>query len=458
MKFPAAALLALVFVPVASTLGQESTQDHPMVESEKTSQTNNIDPEHILREFKSYYIRSDTIYLHRETLQQELQKRAEFPAWELAATDDAKAADVVITITLPFLTWEWNYRMVYRPTGTVLGSGKVSGPVEKTAAPQLAAMIVKRIRNVRPLPASFQEAKRAPQALANSGPDKGRSWRVRYISEATSALRRETPVTLTVNRRSMTVRDSKAILFSAPVQNLNASDSRTEVRKATKGWEDFWDAAFDNYLQAGDGRVATAAPMGIAFPFIFAGAFPIALLGEGILAPIKTTDHFVSMYWLENGVVKRAEFRASARDTKSLLAELNRVTGREVEDLQQLSEKRLKIIARRFEASPTIQTDRAVKVGLRSLPRGAYRVVVVDREKNLAETYFFTGNFQGGSFHANDVAAHAVVELERRKTPLEDKAAHNITYREQDGTVTFSQIETNELILRFTPIPLGFAK
>src|SRR5712691_8197645 len=126
MKFIASALFTLLFVPVEPTLGQESTHS---------------DPEHILREFKSYYVKSDTIYLHRETLQKELQNRLEFAAWELTATEDSKAAEVVVTITLPFLTWEWNYRMVYQPTGAVLGTGKVSAAVEKTAVPQLAAMM-----------------------------------------------------------------------------------------------------------------------------------------------------------------------------------------------------------------------------------------------------------------------------------------------------------------------------
>jgi len=463
MKFLASALLTLVFVTVESTPGQESAPDRRALKStssgvKKTPAAQDSESQDILRGFKSYYIKSDTIYLHRETLQKELQNRLEFAAWELTASEDSKAADVVITVTLPFLTWEWNYRMVYQPTGAVLGTGKVSAAVEKTAAPQIAAMIVKRIREGRPLPASFQEAQETPQALANSSPEKGKSWKVRYISGPASGLPKDTTVTLTVNREWMTVRNSKAVLFFAPVQNLSATDSRTEVHRAAKGWEDFWDTAFDKYLQRGDGRVATAAPMGIAGAFILAVALPTALVGEGVLAPIKTTDHFVSMYWLEDGTVKRAEFRANARDTKSLLAELNGVTGREVEDLQQLSQKRLKVIAKQFDASPILENDRQVNVGWRKLATGAYRLVVVTREKNLAEVYFFPANFQGGSFDANDVAAHAVVELEHRKSPRESKDVPTVSYREQNGIVMLDQIETDELILRFTPIPLGLAK
>lgn len=446
MKFLASALLILAALPVSPSLAESPTkappsQQQPPAASQDTTQQS---PADILRDFRSYYIKSDTVYLHRETLLKELEKRGEFSAWGLTPAEDSKAADVVIVITLPFLTWEWNYRMVSQPTGTEIGSGKVSAAVEKTAAPQLAAVIVRRIREARPLPNSFQETIETPQALANSSSEKGKSWRVRYISGSASGIGNDEPVTLTVSPEWMTVLKSKTLAFSAPVRYVSAVDSRTEVHKATKSWEDFWDS---KDTPAHDPLIIFLLPL-----------VPVYWAGEGILSPIKTTDHFVSMYWLEDGIVKRAEFRASARDTKSLLAELNRVTGREVEDLQQLSEKRLKIIAKQFDASPIVETDREVKVGWRSLTPGRYRLVVVPREKSLAEIYFFAGNFQGGSFNANDVEAHAVVELERRKALGENKATLSVSYREQNGIVMLDQIETSELILNFTPIPLGLAK
>jgi hypothetical protein len=447
MKLLASALLALLFVPFESTLGQQSTQDHPTL----------IDPEHILREFKSYYIKSDTVYLHRDTLLNELQKRAEFSAWELTATEDSRAADVVITITLPFLTWEWNCRMVYQPTGTVLGSGKVSAAVEKTAAPQLAAMIVKRIREARPLPASFQDAHGTPQALADSQAEKGKSWKLRltYISGPASGHPKDTPVTLTVNREWLTVRNSKTLVFSAPVLNLSAVHYRTEVHKATKGWEDFWDSQC-----CGDGGGAAALLIA-----------PVFLVGEGILAPIRTTDHFVNVHWLEDGAAMSAEFRASAGDTKSLLAELKKVTGRRAEDIQELAERRQKSIRKQFDGAPIVRVDRKVSIGWHSLAPGSYRLIVVTRERNIAEVYFVPADktasdlWKGSpsetsqvSANTEDFATYAFAEFERRRTPLESKAAPSMSYREQNGIVTFSQIETDELILRFTPIPLGLAK
>jgi len=397
------------------------------------------DPEDALRSFKSYYIKSDTIYLHREMLQTELQKRREFSAWELTPAEDLKAADVLITITLPFLTWEWNYRMVHQPSGTEVGMGKVSAAVEKTAAPQLAAMIVERIRSARPLPASFQNTQSTPQVLLSPLAEKGKSWDVRYIWGSVLP-HQDTPVTLTLNRERMTVRNSKTLMFSAPVLNLSAFDSRTEVHRATEDWEEAWDKMPEATLAL----------------FIF--ALPVFWAGEGIAAPIKSTDHFVRMYWIEDGATKSAEFRVRTRDTKSLFAELNKVIRTPVEDLQQLSQARLKLIAEQFDASPIVELDRQVNVGWRTIAPGAYRLVVVPREQNLAEVYFFPASFQGGSFNARDVAALAVVELERRKTALEDPSARYVIYREQNGIAMPNQIGTSDLILHFTPVPLGFAK
>ena len=462
-------------IPVTSSAGAAPQQTGvgektPASSPEKLSLAKMAAPEDMLRGFKSYYIKSDTIYLHPETLQKELQGRKEFPAWGLTPIEDSKAADVLITITLPFLTWEWNYRMVYQPTGTVLGTGKVSAAVEKTAVPQLAAMMVKRIREARPLPASFQDAQATSQVLTDSRPENAKSWKVRYISGPAPGLPKETPVTLTLNPKWITVHHSKKLAFSAPVLNLDIVDSRTEVHRAAKGWEEFWGASLDTLLQD-EPTVAGNAAKGIGAAFVLMGAVPIALAGEGILAPIKTTDHFVSIYWLEDGATKRAEFRASAGDTKSLLAELNKVTGRKAEDIQELAERRQKSLREQFDGAPIVGIDRPVSIGWHSLAPGSYRLFVVTRERNLAEVYFVPADktakdlWNGSpsetsqvSANTEDFATQAVAELERRKPPLENKAAHAVSYREQNGIVTFSQIETNEMILRFTPIPLGLAK
>jgi len=394
----------------------------------------------VLRGFKTYYIKSETIYLHRETLLKELQQRGEFSAWDLTAAGDPRSADVIISITLPFLTWEWNYKMIHQPTGTVIGTGKVSAAVEKTAAPQLAALIVKGIQEARPLPASFQSAQSAPQTPSNRGPEAEKSWKVRFAGPE-HVFRQGAPVTVTVGREWITVRDSKKSLLSIPTAKARTADSRTEIRKATKGWEDFWDR---NCCGDSAGAVLLIAP--------------IFLAGYGILAPIKTTDHFVSLYWLENGSMRGVEFRVSAGDTESLLAELKKVTGRTADDLVKASTEKQKLIAEQYAASPIVEIKSQVKLGWTILWPGHYRLIVVPRtgsgETDLAEVYFFEANKPTPDFLSGD----AIVQMERQKAPLDGSAPPTISYREQNGVVMFDQIATDKFILRFTAIPLGGAK
>jgi hypothetical protein len=448
MKLLASALLALLFVPTKSALGQESAPEHRSLESttsglEKTTAAQNSEPQDLLRAFKSYYIKSDTIYLHRETPQKELQNRREFSAWELTASEDSKAADVVITITLPFLTWEWNYRMVYQPTGAVLGTGKVSAAVEKTAAPQLAAMIVKRIREARPLPACFQETVGTPQALANSGTETGMSWKVKYLSGSMRGIPKDTSVTLTVNQEWITVRASKTASFSVTGPNVTTVVSDTQVRKASEGLDQFWDTTLNAGGGGGNGAV-------LIIPVI-----PIALLSEGILAPMKTTRHFVTVYWLEDGTMKSAESSAGAGDAKSLLTELNKATGKNVVDLQEMIKKRKESIAKQHYRSPIVEIDRKVDIGWGSMAPGKYRLILIPGDTSLAEVYFYPAK---RNFFESHLVTPAVAELERRRTRLEGRVIPSVSYREQNGIVILDQIETSELILRFTPIPLGFAK
>jgi len=446
MKFLASALLALVFVPVESALGQESALDRRALEStasgpEKTAAAQDSESQDILRGFKSYYIKSDTIYLHRDTLLKELQKRGEFSAWELTATEDAKAADVVITITLPFLTWEWNYRMVYQPTGTVLSTGKVSAAVEKTAAPQLAAMIVKHIREVRPLPASFQDAKGTPPTPANSGVETGKSWKLKYLSGSMTRIPKDTSVTLTVNHEWITVRASKTDSFSVAAAKVTTVASGTQIRKAKTGWEDFWDTQC-----CGDGGGGAALLIA-----------PVFLAGEGILAPVKTTHPFVNIYWQEDGVMRSAYFSAGAGDAKSLLAEVSKVSGINVVDLQELMRKRKELITEQYYRAPVVVIKRKVNVGWGSLATGTFRLIsVLDEIPNVtgfAEVYFFPIR----DTLDLDTGIQALAKFERGGTRLEGVLT-SVSYREQNGIVMLDQIETSELILRFTPIPLGLGK
>jgi hypothetical protein len=289
---------------------------------------------------------------------------------------------------------------------------------------------------------------------------RGKSWKATYISGAGTTLDKGAPVTLTVNRDWVTIRDSKTQSFSVPAVNLRAVDSRTQLRERTQGWENFWGGFFSTAGNDSSGALAVVA------------AIPIIFIGEGILASTKTTDHFVSLYWLEDGVVKSAEFRVGGDNVEFLLAALkNDIAGAKVERLEETARTTQKAITDQFANSPIVGIDREVSLGWNRVAPGQYRLIVIPCERGLAEIYFLPADKPAPDFLSlvqakdaqstsslEDFATQAVAEFERREKPSENKTAPNVSYREQNGIVTFSQIETDEFILRFSPVPLAFAK
>lgn len=112
---------------------------------------------HVLRNFRTLFVESHTIYLKGNQLQDALYVRPEFRDWGIRIVDDRSAADVYVNVTRPFLTFDWNYEIIDLKGNAVIAKGKViawDGPI---AAPQLAAEIVKQIRAARPLPAGAEK-------------------------------------------------------------------------------------------------------------------------------------------------------------------------------------------------------------------------------------------------------------------------------------------------------------
>ena len=330
--------------------------------------------------------------------------------------------------------------MVSQATGKVLGTGKVSAAVEKTAAPQLAAMMVERIREARPLPDSFVQAA-ALQTQANPKAETGKSWNVAYVSGSITNLAKNSSVKLTVNQDWIAVRASKTALLSMPSYKITNVASSTQVRKATTGWDQFWETSFNGFESSDNGSGA----------ILMLPAIAVALLGHGILQQMKATDRFVTFCWMEDGAVKNAEFRASADDAKSLVAELNKATGKSVVDIQETIKKRKAYIENAFYSSPIVKIEKKVNLGWSNLTAGDYRLIINPAASGFTEVYFFPA--QAGSLDI-DLVREGVAEYEVRRTRLETPGI-KVSYREQNGMVMLDKIEAQEFVLRFTPVPLG---
>jgi hypothetical protein len=63
------------------------------------------DPAELIRAAKTIHVRSNTIFLKPKLLEDELLKQPDFQALGLKIVTDAKDADLVVDVTLPFLSW-----------------------------------------------------------------------------------------------------------------------------------------------------------------------------------------------------------------------------------------------------------------------------------------------------------------------------------------------------------------
>lgn len=110
------------------------------------------DPSELARNSKTIFVRSKTIYLNPNMLESELSKLPEFQALNFTLTRNLAEADLVVEVTLPFLTWEWNFALSHRGSGVVLATGKIRELTASTASPKLAKELTSRLQAMRNRP------------------------------------------------------------------------------------------------------------------------------------------------------------------------------------------------------------------------------------------------------------------------------------------------------------------
>ncbi|MEP7343472.1 MAG: caspase family protein [Acidobacteriota bacterium] len=103
----------------------------------------------LVRSAQTIHIRSKTVYLNAALLEAELSKLPEFQALKLKIVSEAKEADLVVEVTLPFLTWMWNFTITHRTGNTLVASGKLRELTAVTASPKLAKELATRLQALR---------------------------------------------------------------------------------------------------------------------------------------------------------------------------------------------------------------------------------------------------------------------------------------------------------------------
>ncbi|MGH9769934.1 MAG: hypothetical protein ACREAB_21120, partial [Blastocatellia bacterium] len=103
----------------------------------------------LLRSARTIFIRSDTVYLRPELLENALRDRADFQSLDIAIVKDRQTADLVIDLNRPLFTFDFTYSVWRRQSSKLVASGKVTAFDGNGAAPKIAKELIRQMQSAR---------------------------------------------------------------------------------------------------------------------------------------------------------------------------------------------------------------------------------------------------------------------------------------------------------------------
>jgi len=391
----------------------------------------------VIQTFRTYFVKSRTIYLQPRTLQSVLESRPEFRSWGVEAVDKAERADIVVDVTLPFLTWEWTYQIVDQP-GNVLASGRVKALTGDVAAPQLAEEITRQVRAVRPLPETA-----FPSDLGHKGAAAliEKKWRVDYASGTPVGGRYK--ATLRTNQEQITCELENGFSFRIPAKDVVAVEHSTE--KSHVDWNGFSQSIWEFADPSGEMLMPSGGTSLVAIP--------ISL----VLLPIAEAwpaDQYVRIDWKDNGVTKYVVLQT--RKYEALTKEIALITNKKAinvpAEIRRVREALLNSNGRCW----SIVLDRPAMVGWTELAKGSYEVVYLRRQDQFMDVYFMASP----SSPASKPLAQAVIQVLKREAGRyqepEPALIADVQYKEENGITRIAEISKGDRSWLFTLVPLEF--
>lgn len=109
-----------------------------------SAQAANTDETDLLRGAKTIFIKSGTVYLRPELLENILRGRAEFQAIGFSIVKEIEAADLVIELNRPLFTFDFTYTVMHRNSSKLLAGGKIAAFDGNQAAPKIASELLQQ--------------------------------------------------------------------------------------------------------------------------------------------------------------------------------------------------------------------------------------------------------------------------------------------------------------------------
>jgi hypothetical protein len=261
------------------------------------------------------------------------------------------------------------------------------------------------------------------QSFALPGSKDGQ-WRVTYVAGSKKS-QAGAKLDLAILNQEVTGKKGKNIVLRIPAASI------TEVGYDTSSHNRGW-AWLEASSVADQGTRSQGAGLVLA---------PI-LVGAAVMAPLKSTQHFVRILWQEDGVPAEALFEVGKDDYDAVLKALQNLTGKPWQNLPEARKNLLAEIESAKNRSVPLQLDHTVVLNEAEMKSGRYQLILLERPDNRGEAYFFAGQ----DVNPKHVTAQAVVMIEPAKSQA---GSLDLAYAEQLGIETIATIQLPDKKLVF---------
>jgi hypothetical protein len=245
---------------------------------------------------------------------------------------------------------------------------------------------------------------------------KDNEWRVKYVAGSKKS-QAGAKLTLAILNKEVTGKKGEDIVLQIPAASI--TEVGYDTSSHNRGWT--WLNAGADVTTQGKGDYGGL----VLAPF---------LVGAAMMAPFKSTQHFVRILWQEGGVPSEALFEVGKDDCGAVLKALKDLTGKPWQDLPEARKDLVAEIKSAKDRSVRLQVDHTVVLNEAEMKSGTYELILLERPDNRGEAYFFAGQ----EVNPEHVTAQAVVTIEPSKS---EAGRLDVAYAEHMGVETIATIQ-----------------
>lgn len=229
----------------------------------------------------------------------------------------------------------------------------------------------------------------------------GSYWNMTYHAGA-APIRAESQISVTIEGNEISLRVRKGPEFVIPLDEVTAVSSNVigHHGRVSLGELKFAGSVLATPNGCGSGEAAYGCAA------VVLGALLLVVPSY----PIKTTERLVRIVWRDKSTDEEIILKLHKSDYQPFLGQLEKATAKPWKNLDVEWGKVQEELKREEPNKIEIQLDRKVRIAQSDLEAGTYQIVLLEREANRGELYFFPGN----DISAEHLAAVAPVEVAQR--------------------------------------------